>query len=351
MTSPTSSSSPAGERDGAMTLGTVVLLVLSVLLYCGMLASLSGLRETDAAGRGVALAFSAMFGVALWLVLALLTTMAAVAGRMSGMARIGAAAFLPLSAIAASVAIDLFGGRGNDWVVAVPVLLPPVIAAYAIRVRPLRVGRPPTESRIMIALGAGVVLLTLAPLLVGVLDALPNSARAAREAQAESVREHQLKLEEDVALRQEAIQFARLGPNSPLAEYLPYFPGGDSRSRQALADARKVKSRQSDAVSLLEEGRINGLSDLFRLDIAVTPEICAAYGKALESETAKITAARPDYLSVAIELEQQLPNLRWLVEGGCNLNDALGVLADRMRAVPSSQRLESFATAVSDLRR
>ena len=65
----------------------------------------------------------------------------------------------------------------------------------------------------------------------------------------------------------------------------------------------------------------------------------------------QVTKARSDYLSVAIDLEQQLPNIDWLVEGGCNLNTSLGILADHVRAVANSQRMEKFAATLEGYRR
>ena len=58
-------------------IGTFVLLAVAGVLYLGMLGSLAGLNETDAMGRGLALGFGAIFGVALWLVLAVLLLVAA----------------------------------------------------------------------------------------------------------------------------------------------------------------------------------------------------------------------------------------------------------------------------------
>jgi hypothetical protein len=351
MTSPTPNPSAATDRDGSLPFGTAVLLVLAALLYCTMLGSLIGFPEAGVAGGGAALAFAAISGVALWLVLALLMTIAAIVGRMTPILRAAAAGLLPLSAIAASVAIDLYGGRGNAWALAVPVLLPPMIAAYAMWVvLPGQRGML-TERWTTSVLGGGIVLFTLAPLVVALFNALPNSARAARQAAVERLHEDRLRQEERQALAQEAEQFSKLGPDSSLADYLPYFPGGDSRSREALAQARKVKSRQTDAVSLLKAGRINGLSDLFRLDIEVAREICTAYGQALGAEAAKITRERPDYLAIAIQLEQQLPNIDWLAKGGCDLDESLGLLAGNLRATSDTQRMRKFADTLSGYRR
>jgi hypothetical protein len=333
-----------------MPIGTFVLLAIAAVFYLGMLGSLSGLNETDAMGRGMALGFGAIFGVALWLVLAVLLLVAAINGRMPDVGKIGAAILLPLSAIAASVAIDLYGNRA-DWAFAVPLLLPLLIMFYALwmRMPSLQLKLHPLPTTAII--GGLVAILTLTPLVVSFVSLLPNSARDARQVAIETARDDKLRQEEQIALQREAEVFARLGPDSSLRDYLQYMPGGDSRSHDALEGARHVKSRQTDAVELLKAGRLPALTDLFRLDLQATPDLCKAYDDALASAASQVSKARSDYLSVAISLEQQLPNIDWLVEGGCNLNASLGVLADHVRAVADSQRMENLATRLEGYRR
>ena len=331
-------------------IGTFVLLAVAGVLYLGMLGSLSGLNDTDAMGRGLALGFGAIFGVALWLVLAVLLLVAAINGRMSDAGKIGAAILLPLSAIAASVAIDLYGNRA-EWAFAVPLLLPLLIMFYALSARmpSLQLKLQPLPTTAII--GGLVTILTLTPLLVSLVALLPNPARNARQAAVEKAREEKLQQEEQIALQREAEVFARLGPDSSLRDYLQYMPGGDSRSHEALDGARLVRSRQTDAVELLKAGRLAALTNLFRLDLKVTPDLCKAYDDALSSASSQVSKARTDYLSVAINLEQQMPNIGWLVEGGCNLNDSLTFLADHVHTVSDSPRMDKFAARLEGYRR
>ncbi len=331
-------------------IGTFVLLAIAGVFYLGMLGSLPGLNETDALGRGLALGFGAIFGVALWLVLAVLLLVAAINGRMPSTNKIGTAVLLPLSAIAASVAIDLYRDRA-DWAFAIPLLLPPLIMFYALwmRMPSLQLRLPPVPTTAII--GGLVAALTLTPLLVSVAALLPNPARDARQAAVERVREEKLRQEEQVALQREAEVFSRLGPQSSLRDYLQYLPGGDSRSHEALDGARRVTSRQTDAVALLKAGRLAALTDLFRLDLRVTLELCRAYDNALSSASNEVSKARSDYLSVAINLEQQMPNIDWLVEGGCNLNASLTLLADHVHTVSDSPRMDKFAARLERYRR
>ena len=334
---------PGTQSDGRSykpPIGTFVLLAVACVLYLGMLGSLSGLNETDAMGRGMALGFGAIFGVALWLVLAVLLLVAALNGAMPAIGKIGAALLLPFSAIAASVATDLYGG-GAAWAFAVPLLAPPLIMIYALwaRIPTLQTSLLPLPTTAIV--GSLVVILALAPFVASLASFAPDPQQKA----AQKAREEKLLQEEQIALRREAEVFARLGPGSSLRDYLQYLPGGDSRSHEALAGARLVKSRQEDAVELLKAGRLAALTDLFRLDLEAAPTLCKAYDDALASAASQVTKVRSDYLSVAIDLEQQLPNINWLTDGGCNLDVSLGLLADNVRSVADSQCMEKFAAA------
>jgi hypothetical protein len=46
-----------------------------------------------------------------------------------------------------------------------------------------------------------------------------------------------------------------------------------------------------------------------------------------------------------------MPNIDWLVEGGCNLNGSLTLLADHVHAVSDSQRMDKFAARLEGYRR
>lgn len=339
---------PAKELPGRAPVGSIVLLIVAGFLYLAMAGSLVGLDATDAAGRGMAMGFGTIFGAALWLVLALLLLIAAINGAMPTMGKIGAAVLLPLSAVAASVAVDLYSQRA-DWAFVVVLVLPLLIAGYALwaRIPALHATLPPLQ--ITVLLGGALVLLCLAPLAGMKLAAAAAAPSSEAQAAAEKASEKALRQQEEAGIKREAEAFAKLGPDSSLRDYLLYLPGGNSRSRDALAGARKVKSRQADAVELLNAGRLEALTDLFRLDLQPTPELCQAYDNALANAASQVTKARSDYLSIAIDLEQQLPNIKWLVEGGCNLDGSLGLLVDHLHAVSDSERMETFAKTLKGL--
>lgn len=103
-------------------------------------------------------------------------------------------------------------------------------------------------------------------------------------------------------------------------------------------------------MSLPPEESPRALQELWRLDIAPGPELCAAYAGALRQEASKITRARSDHLSVAMDLERQLPNLDWLTGAGCDLNDSLASAETNVRAVSDSSRMDQFAATLAALR-
>ena len=82
----------------------------------------------------------------------------------------------------------------------------------------------------------------------------------------------------------------------------------------------------------------------------MTPELCKAYDDALASAASQVTNARSDYLSMAIDLEQQLPNISWFVSGGCNLNDSLASSPTTCAHSGLAAHGE-FATTLSGLRK
>ena len=329
--------------------GTIVLLVVAAVLYAGMMSCLADSTGGDAFGRGLAQAFAAFLGGALWLVLAALLIVAAARGRMPLWAAIGAAILWPLSCVAVWMASDAYAAHDSSaiWV---PALLPPLIALYALwaRLPSLHATlRPGVTSAV---LGGAIAFLTLAPLVAATRAALPDPARDARLEEAAKANEERMAMEARQAREREEAQFASLGPDTPLEDYLIYR-SSMAYGERALAGIRRVKNRQADVVSLLQRGRIGSLWELSQFNVEPTAALCQAYGAALAGAASNVTKARSDYLMVAIDLEQQLPNMKWLIASRCDLGPPLGLLEGNVRAVADSSRMTGFADTLADLRR
>ena len=329
-------------------IGTVILSVLAVVFYAGMMGSLSDAPSSDAMGRGMALAFGAILATLLSIVLAILLLVAAVKGEMSLVGKIGVFILLPAATVAIWMAGDAYGRRDYSaiWV---PALLPPVFLLYALRARfaplrqKIREGAANATLLVFFLILAGVPLVRAA---IPVPRDLAAEARAATEETERRAREEQTVREARAA---EQARFAALGPDSSLVDYLDFAYG--DRSIEAREGIRKVKSRQADAVALLNVGRLRDLSSLLEYDVAATPELCAAYGAALAKAAATVDPkVNSNYLGSAIDLEAQLSNLQWLVTDGCDLKAPLALLENNLRAVADPSRITKFADELAGLR-
>ena len=203
--------------------GTIILLVLAAVLYAAMLSCLVDAPNSDAFGRGLALAYGAILGTALWLVLAVLLIIAAVKGRMPlwAIARRWSV-LVPLSCVVMWFAGDAYA-RGDASAIWVAALLPPLLALYALWARLPALHATFRAVPTSAVLGAAIAYLTVAPLVAMTRAALPDPARDARLEEAGRAQEEQRAQEQQAALDREEAQFASLGPDSPLASYLIYL--------------------------------------------------------------------------------------------------------------------------------
>jgi hypothetical protein len=328
--------------------GTIVLLVLAALLHAAMLGCLSDAPNADAFGQAIVLLYAAFLGAVLWLVLAALLLIAVSRGRMPLWATLAMVVLWPLSAVAVWMAGDAYS-RGDPSAIWVPVFLPPLFALYALWAR-LPVLHATFRAGTTSAVFAGAIaVLAVTPMVTATRAALPDPARDARLAEAGKAQEEQRARERQAALDRQEAQFASLGPDSALADYLIYL-SSMAYGERALAGIRRVKNRQADAALLLQQGHIADLRELSHFDVAPTAELCRAYGAALAAAAGKVTKARSDYLIAATDLELQLPNMKWLIANHCDLGAPLDLLTTNVRAVADSDRMTRFADTLAALR-
>jgi hypothetical protein len=346
------SEQPSRDKPSrAPHIGAVLLAVLAGLLYLAYVAALHDAGRSDAAGNALTDAFLALFGAALWIVLAGLLLVAFKNGKMPAWAAIGALVLVPLAGYASFVSADLYAHQ-RGWAWLVPVLLPPVIVVYALWICIPTLVATLSETMASALAGYAIVVLIAASAWTSYLDS--RAAPAREEAQRlayEAMRAEEARVAAENRARDEA-KFAGLGPESSLSDYLEYLNGSDARARQAMEGARHARSRQSDAVALLQNGRrLTDLSELWQLDLAATPALCDAYRAALRRLALKIDPSYSNRLGEAIELEFQLPNLKWLTGARCDLADVLADLAKRLRVVRDSSRIDRLADTMDALGR
>jgi hypothetical protein len=151
------------QQRRSVPFGTIVLLAIVGALYLLMLGSISFSSGGGDASFGRAIA-SLFFTVGLWVALAVLLIVSGVMGEMPRWAAIIAVILLPLAGIATFTAIDMCS-RHIKWAVVFPVILPLLVAAYAVWAR-LPKFRTAIPAEVMsTAVWASVLALSLAALL------------------------------------------------------------------------------------------------------------------------------------------------------------------------------------------
>src|SRR5579871_3503901 len=115
----------------------ILLLLLIGFLWIGVVANVASPNSSDAAGNGMASAFLALFAIVMWVLLAILLTMAAVKGDMPGWTKVAAFILVPASGVAAVMAGELIAeldklGSSGKWLIAVPALAPPFMVFFAL---------------------------------------------------------------------------------------------------------------------------------------------------------------------------------------------------------------------------
>ena len=239
----------------------------------------------------------------------------------------GAFILFPLSLFSSVYALGLYE-RYHGWAIAVPILVPPLIGLYGIWAR-FPHARHDADVTSAVFWGAMLVL-TIAPLPLASLDAWTYPDREPER----------------------TAKFLRLTPDSTLVDYLAFT----DRREEWFEGVRRVKSRQTDAVMLLQEGLLKNRyswkerpqfewlsSNLWDLDLEATPSLCEAFHEVLRDETAKID---PISLSrghgplsgfdALDDVWRQLRTIEWLASKHCDLSDTLTYIETKLRTLPPS---------------
>ena len=227
--------------------------------------------------------------------------------------------------VPAAVAAMLFAiaqsfEQPDFWLPLVPTLLPPAMAVYA-----LWGCLPALSSGLLKAKIDGIAIgliaaLALAVIPLSLLDAASYPRRLERHHAERAAADAAAQAKSEQRDRELRAKFALYGPDSSLRDYLDarewYLSGLD-----ILGGARKVKSRQGDAIAMLNEGKILDLADLWQLDLEPARTLCDAYGRALAAMFGQTESYRGSaYLSL---MERQFPNIEWFREARCDLDGAV----------------------------
>ena len=329
------------QRSPSPPVGSYLLLVTAVLLYMPWLAAMIGAPSWVEPGTGggetrIAEAWATLYvlvlGIPLWLVLGGLLLLAWRKSLAPPALAASSGILYLLAAIATFGAAQTYFTWPGGWSILVPMLLPPLLALYGLWVRIPALGAG-VLRRVPAAVLAGVALVAGAAIPFAMIDPAGYPARLAQHQQSMDAQfaRHDAELQEKARQWEDGIH--QLGPDSPLAAWLEYVNGsveGEPLHLEAIDGARKSNSRQADAVTLLDDGRILKLADLWQFDLAATPALCVAYDRAL---TRLAATDEPIESEVGKQIERQLPNIKFLLGAGCDLASGLATVAKRAEKV------------------
>ena len=144
--------------------GTILVLAITCALYVAMLSTISFSTGVGDASFGQAIA-SLFFTVGTWIALAVLLAVGGLMGDMPRWAALVSVFLLPLAGVATVTSIDMCS-RHIKWAIVFPIVLPLLVAVYALRIRfpPFRAAIP--AEPMSAAVWALVLVLSIAALLV-----------------------------------------------------------------------------------------------------------------------------------------------------------------------------------------
>jgi hypothetical protein len=351
------------SRQQSSLVGSFWLLAAAIVLYVPWILAVVAAPAWNEPGSGSGEAryseawgtlFVLLFGFPLWLALGGLILLAWRKGLAPRAWTLASGIFYLFAASATYGAVQTYFAWPGGWSILVPALLPPLLALYGIGVRVPALAAGWMRLVPAVALGA-VAIVAFAAIPLAFIDPVGYPARLAEERQRWEIKFAQRDADLMDKARQWEAGIQKLGPDSPLAAWLEYVNGSISSEtlhQQALDGARRVNSRQADAVALLDTGQIGGLASLWQLDLSVTPALCAAYDRALSKLA---TSDEPFEAEVGERLERQSPNIDFLLAGHCDLASALGAAETRAGKVsqvnPGDERWAKLLATLGTLRR
>ena len=302
-----------------------VLLALGFLLWIGMIVSLNQPQSPHDYGAAI---LGVLATLLLWAVLAALLVMGGLKGDMPRWA-VWLAWILHPASLAATIAVlDKGSISAYSWLIAVPVVAPLVIAAYAgwAYFPAFHAAIPPVVAG---SAAWGLVFVLAVLPWVMMIQQSNESDQQSLTALADS------DAHEGVEARPESLKkLQSLTPESPLWEWINYTNPRMGVRDEAFAGIRKLARRQADADEMLANGVTGFLSDLPYLGLEPTPTIVAAHKKYLRHMVTGIErpdAGRVKYSWIAWGIDSYLPSIQWMAERHCGCSDEVAALEAAVR--------------------
>lgn len=292
------------SSSGAVV-AAIVLSLLTLVVWIALISTLSSLDDSDPAGNGLEQAFAAFEIILVWILLLILLVVTALRGSMPWQGVAAAATLLPVSGIAAGVALGLLADRATApylWPILVPAVVPPIVVAFAFW-----------------ALLPSLRAMVAAPVAIGGVWGLTLLLCVAMWPLS-LVRERAVQHAADERAERLA-ELAAMNPDAPLWEWVRFLDTRDTfEVDRALARVRSLERRQEDAEIMLDRGDFP-LRFLGSLNLRPTQAICDKARALLRRQVGPLvlssTNSRP-YSDVADAVAGALSAIQWLVGYGCS---------------------------------
>lgn len=320
-----------------MTILIGLVFVAVLPLWFATVAGSLSLHSSDAAGNGLAVAYTFAFAVFLWSALVILFLLASWKGVMPAWSPAAACALLPASCAAVLAVIHILSRRNApQWLSIVPALLPLcflLLCAMALipKIRQLL----PASSHAV----AWVVILVLSVLPWPPLAALPGIEKK-RIADFNA---------SQLARQQE---FQQLTPASPLRDWLQFTAYNSELREPALHAIRQLDRRQSDAEQMLVQGDTSLFRDLGELDLKLTPGLCTNARKLLAARARSFVSAhkKARFHDIRTDVESYEQAFVWLAAQRCPIQPELAAFEAAIRSYADSDQGALILAHLADIR-
>jgi hypothetical protein len=295
--------SPAPISTVAIVLG--LLLAAACLFFTLILTTgMASLASSDAAGNGMAQAFTAVCLILFCILLAALVLTAVLGGRAPPEGRLAILLLTPLAFGAIFMAFNLVTRPDvapGLWPLAIPGAAPTLIVAYCLwaLIPAFRRGVPARVAGFGLLGALGVVCAAIVPL--GEMRDHANALEAARIAQWQA-------------------KLTATPDGAPLPQWMPFLSSDVYQVEQAArAKILALPSRQSDAEAMLERDQFP-FNELRRFDLDPTPALCEKAKASLSRRAAALApapGAKPDFDKIARDVDAAAGAILWLVGFDC----------------------------------
>lgn len=297
---------PIVEKVSPLTLGLCVALsALALIFYVGALSLLANLAGSDPAGNAYSQAYAAIALVALWVLLAIIVTIALAKGGAGWPVVTAAIVLIPASAIASMFAMGLLTNPNQPpylWPIVIPASLPLLVLGFAFWTL-----LPGTRS----ILPAHIVVPTIwGAVFVLCLAVVPFNMM--RDSAEEAIITARATTEAD---------YEKLPADAGLPGLLPFMGAlYGEREIELNKRVRALPTRQSDAEAMLARGEFP-LRYLGQIDLDPTPSLCDRARAQLRHDVAPLVLKAGDtkpYATIAQKVSDAVAGMKWLVGHDCS---------------------------------